>query len=122
MLHTESTLSVAIVDPDPSSRAALSRLVLAYGYHALPFAAIADYGDHVATAGPIALLLIDVRDYLNAGSAQRQSLFGHSAVIALADEARLEDVGQAFAAGCADYLVKPVPPALLLDTMARVAG
>lgn len=122
MPQTESPTAVAIVDPDPSSRAALSRLMLAYGYHATSFAAIADYGDHVSATGPAAVLLIDVRGYLKAGAAQRKSLFAQSAVIALADEARLEDVGQAFAAGCADYLVKPVPPVLLLETLAHVAA
>jgi DNA-binding response OmpR family regulator len=122
MLQPDRTLSIGIIDPDPSSRTAMARLLLAHGHPAQSYFSLADYGAQVADDAPFDLLFIDVLDFLAADPGTRKRLCRRSAVIALGDEVRVEDIGRSLEAGCADFLVRPVPSALLLHVMARATG
>lgn len=122
MLQPDRNLSIGIIDPDPSSRTAMARLLLAHGYQALSFVSLADHAAQVAADAPLDLLFMDVLSFLKADPGTLKRLCKRSAVIALGDEVRIEHVGRSLEAGCADFLVRPVPSALLLHVMARAAG
>jgi FixJ family two-component response regulator len=121
MAQADQALSIGILDPDPSSRSAVARLLLAHGYPSVSFASAAAYAAYMGDNDPASLVLVGVRTYLALGPAQRTRLFADSAVVALGNEARIEDVARSLAAGCVDFLVKPVAPALLLDVIGHAA-
>lgn len=117
MPQSMSDLALGIIDPDPSSRAAVARLLFAHGYRTTSFISLAEYAAHTAFASPIPLLLVDVAEYLKGCAAPGRHLLAGSAVIALGAEARVEDIGRALAGGCVDYLVRPLQSALLLPAL-----
>lgn len=121
MPHPHNALSIGIIDPDPSSRVAVARLLFAHGYHPASFASFDHYAAHKALMARVDVLLVDVREYLGCDSASAAGIVAGSAVIALGDDVRIDVVGRAFAAGCADYLVRPLRSDLMLHALAQVA-
>lgn len=122
MSQPRRPLSIAVIDADISSRSAVARLLLANGYPSGSFASVAAYDAHRTASVPADLVFIDAPIWLAPGTTARQRVFAGSVVVALGNEARIEQVGPAFAAGCFDYLVKPVAPALLRDVLAQAGG
>jgi FixJ family two-component response regulator len=122
MQHSDTALSIAVIDPDETSRVSLTRLLLAHGYRTLSFVAMNDYAAHIREAGPVPLLLADVHEFLTMPSAQRRALCANSVVITLADGYRTKDIGRALVAGSFDYLVRPAPYTVLLATIAQASN
>lgn len=122
MPQADHSLSIGVIDPDRSSRSAVARLLLAHGYASRSYASLAEYEADLAAAHPAALIFIDAAAWLRAGAAVRERALDASVVVALGAEARIEQVGRALASGCFDYLVRPVPPALLRDVVTQAAG
>jgi FixJ family two-component response regulator len=122
MQHSDTALSIAIIEPDEASRVSLTRLLLAHGYRPLPFPLMSQYADHIHEIGAAPLMLADVHEYLNMPTGQRKSLLGGSIVITLANDVRIRDIGKALVAGCIDYLVRPIPSTLLLATIAQATS
>lgn len=122
MPEAQQPLSIGVIDPDASSRRALARLLLACGYPSTPFAKLAEYDAHQAGATPADLVFIDAAQWLDAAAVVRGRVFGDSTVVALGTHAAIDQVGRSFSAGCFDFLVKPLAPALLLGILAEMAG
>lgn len=122
MPPADRPMSIGVIDPDASSRRAVARLLLAHGHASTPFESIADYEAQGLAQGPTSLIFLDARLWLDAGAAVRKRVFCGGLVVVLAAEARIEQVGGAFAAGCFDFLVKPLAPELMLDIIAQAAG
>jgi FixJ family two-component response regulator len=122
MVHMDTAMPIAVIDPDQASRVSLTRLLMAHGYRPLPFTTIPEYAAHVRDEGQAPLLLVDVHEFLKLPAVQRKSLFGASVVITLANGVRIKEIGQALVAGSIDYLVRPVPLTLLLATVAQATG
>jgi len=116
MRHPDTAVPIGIIDPDLSSRVAAARLLSAHGHPAISFVSIADYAAHVASAKPIPVLFVDAGEYLKGGAGGRPLLDG-SVVVAIASEARLTDIGRALAAGCVDYLVRPLESCMLTQAL-----
>lgn len=113
----DEPLRVLVVDDMASSRAVLVQLVHELGHSTLEAASGAAALDLIASQDPdlvlVDLLMPDMHGYETAQAVRRQVSGRWLPVIVLSSLAGDEYLEQALSAGAADYLVKPVRPAIL---------
>lgn len=117
---------VLVVEDNPLNRKLLVRLLEAKGYRVAQAASTREAEARLGAGEPPALVLMDVslpgEDGLALVRRMRAGAHARVPVIAVTAHAMPGDRERALAAGCEDYVTKPVELADLLLRVARLTG